>query len=81
VTLQSVKGTVTVSSATSIGIQPSSGGSARTFTITTNTQLALSAQGDLNPYSASDIHVGDVVSVGVISTDPSQAQLVTINPS
>jgi hypothetical protein len=81
VTLQTVKGTVTACSATNISVQPSSGGSARTFTITTNTQLALSAQGDLNAYNAGDIHVGDAVSVGVINTDPSQAQLVTLNPS
>lgn len=80
-TLQSVKGTVTASSATRLTIRPSSGGRVETYTIATNTQLALSAQGDLNAYNASDIHVGDVVSVGVISTDPSQAQLVTVNPS
>lgn len=75
--LITTKGTVTAVSASSITIQPSGGGRATTFSVTSDTQVFDGA----NDISISDIHTGDYVLVGVGSAGSTQAVDIVLNPS
>ena len=70
-------GSVTAVTSSSITVQPSSGGSVQTFSITSGTEF--SEHGTTKSYS--DIQTGDTVAVIASSSNASQAQYVLINPS
>lgn len=69
-------GIVTAISANSISVRPS-GGVAKTFSITSSTQIFEGA----NTISLSEIHTGDRVLVGVSDAGSTQAVDVVLNPN
>jgi hypothetical protein len=82
--LGSTQGTVTAISSTSITIQPS-GGSPKTFAITSNTSVVNASaeqfgNSSAGQASASDIHVGETVVVSPDKSNPTAAIGILINP-
>ena len=70
-----INGTATAVSSTSITVQPDSGGSTMTFSITSTTQF----QGN-GVSAAADIHIGDKVNILVVSPGSHVAIVVGVNP-
>jgi hypothetical protein len=72
-------GTVTAVTSSSITVQPS-GGSAKTFAITSQTGFGGSNGGSLATYVSGDVQVGQTVGVVASSSSSSDAQVIILNP-